>query len=110
MDYMSNLQTLESFSNVLGGVPHNKSELGRSSTPWLRLVVLGISHGSQQGTLFNVSQLLSTPYNNYMDYTSTLETLESFWMALSRCSVHQVGAWAILYPFVMVSSTGSCSR
>ena len=39
-----------------------------------------------------------------MDYTSTLETLESFWMALFRCSVHRVGAWAILYPLVTVSS------
>ena len=41
-----------------------------------------------------------------MDYTSTLETLESFWMALSRCSEHRVGAWAILYPLVNVSCPG----
>ena len=109
MEYMSNLLTLEGFSNVFGGVPNNKSELGRSSTPWLKLVVLRITHGSQQGALFTLSQLLSMPYNNYMDYTSTLETLESFWMALSRCSVHRVGAWAILYPLVMVSSPGNCS-
>ena len=39
-----------------------------------------------------------------LDYTSTLETLESFWIALSRCFEHQVGAWAILYPLVKVSS------
>ena len=44
-----------------------------------------------------------------MDYTSTLETLESFWIALSRCSVHRVGARVILYPLVMVSSPGNCS-
>ena len=56
---MSNLQTLEGFSNVLGGVPDNKSELGRSFMPLLKLVVLGISHSSQQVTLFTVSQLLS---------------------------------------------------
>ena len=40
----------------------------------------------------------------YMDYTSTLETLESFSMALSRDSEHQVRAWVILYLFVKVSS------
>ena len=56
MHYTSALEALEGFSNVLGCVPKNISELGRSSTPWLRLVVLGISHGSQQGTLFTVSQ------------------------------------------------------
>ena len=37
-----------------------------------------------------------------MDYTSTRETLGSFWMALSRCSVHRVEAWAILYLLVKV--------
>ena len=36
-----------------------------------------------------------------MDYTSTLETLEDFWMRLSWCFEHQVGAWAILYPLVI---------
>ena len=45
----------------------------------------------------------------YMDYTSTLETLESFWTALSRCSEHRVGVWAIVYPLVTVSSPGNCS-
>ena len=44
-----------------------------------------------------------------MDYTSTLETLKSFWIALSRCSVHQVRAWGILYDLVTVSSPGNCS-
>ena len=44
-----------------------------------------------------------------MDYTSTLETLEIFWMALSICSAHRVGALVILYPLVKVSITGNCS-
>ena len=44
-----------------------------------------------------------------MDYTSTLETLESFWMAFSRCYEHRVGAWTILYPLVEVSSPWNCS-
>ena len=39
-----------------------------------------------------------------MDDTSALETLGSFWMALSWYSNHQVGAWAILYPLIKVSS------
>ena len=43
-----------------------------------------------------------------MEYTSTLETLEDFWMSLSWCSEHQVGAWAILYPLVKVYSTENC--
>ena len=38
----------------------------------------------------------------YIDYMSILETLEDFWMTLSLCSKHQVGAWAILYPLVKV--------
>ena len=37
-------------------------ELRRSSTPWLRLIVLGIAHGSQQGALFTLRQLLCMPY------------------------------------------------
>ena len=41
-----------------------------------------------------------------MDYTSTLEVLENFWMALSRCSKHPVGAWAILYHLVKVRFLG----
>ena len=44
-----------------------------------------------------------------MDYTNTLETLEDFWMSLSWCSEHEVGAWAILYPLVKVSSPGNCA-
>ena len=44
-----------------------------------------------------------------MVYTSTLETLEDIWMSLSRCSEHQVGARAILYPLVKVSTTRNCS-
>ena len=39
-----------------------------------------------------------------MDYTSSLETLEGFWMALSWCFEHQVNAWAILYPLVKLSN------
>ena len=37
-----------------------------------------------------------------MDYTSTLEGLEGFWNALTRCSKNRVGSWAILYPLVKV--------
>ena len=37
-----------------------------------------------------------------MEYTSTLEILEGFSNALSRCSEHRVGAWVILYPLVKV--------
>ena len=41
-----------------------------------------------------------------MHYRSTLETLESFWNPLSKCSAYtDVGALAILYRFVKVSST-----
>ena len=32
-----------------------------------------------------------------MHYTSTLETLESFWNPLSMCSAHRVRALVILY-------------
>ena len=41
-----------------------------------------------------------------MDYMSTLETLESFWMALSSCSEHQIGASTFLYPLFEVSKPG----
>ena len=44
-----------------------------------------------------------------MDYTSTLETLEGFWMTLSWCFEHQVKAWAILYLLVKVSNPGNPS-
>ena len=57
----SALETLEGLSNVLAHVSYTKSELGQFSTPWLTLVILGISHCSQQGALFTVSQLLSIP-------------------------------------------------
>ena len=36
MDYTSTLETLEGFSNELD-IALTKFELGRSSTPWLRL-------------------------------------------------------------------------
>ena len=44
-----------------------------------------------------------------MHYTSTLETLESFWNPLSMSSAHEVGALTILYPLVKVSNPGICS-
>ena len=44
-----------------------------------------------------------------MDYTSTLENIEDFWMTLSRFSEHHVGVWAILYSLVKVSSPGTYS-
>ena len=44
-----------------------------------------------------------------MDYTSTLETLEGFWMTLSRCSKHLVRDWAILYSLVKVRNPWNCS-
>ena len=44
-----------------------------------------------------------------MDYTSTLETLEDFWMTLSLFSEHQFEASVILYPLVKVSYHGNCS-
>ena len=44
-----------------------------------------------------------------IDYTSTVDILEGLWMILSWCFEHQVGALAILYPLVKVSSPGNCS-
>ena len=44
-----------------------------------------------------------------MNFTSTLEALESFWNPLSMSSAHEVGALVILYPFVKVSNPGNCS-
>ena len=44
-----------------------------------------------------------------MHYTSTLENLECLWNPLSMCSTHRVGAFAILYPLVKVSTTENCS-
>ena len=60
MDYTSTLETLEDFWMTLSWCS-TKFELGRSSTPWLRLVVLGIADGSEQCALFTLSQLLSMP-------------------------------------------------
>ena len=34
----------------------------RSSTPWLRFVILEIAHCTQQGALLTLSQLLSITY------------------------------------------------
>ena len=47
-----------------------------------------------------------------MDYTSTLETLESFSNPLSMSSAHRVRAWMILHPLVKVSIPGiaHCSQ
>ena len=42
----------------------------------------------------------------YMDYTSTLETLEVFSNALARHYAHQVADRAILYPLVKVRFPG----
>ena len=44
-----------------------------------------------------------------MDYPSTLETLEDFWMILCWRSELQIGARAILYPLVKVSIPGNSS-
>ena len=41
-----------------------------------------------------------------MHYTSTLETLESFWNPLSMCFAHRVGALAILYALVRLLVLG----
>ena len=73
MHYTSTLETLESFSSALSRFSEDRvgawailysfvTELGRSSCPWLKLVVLGIAHGSREGTLFTLSILLSLPY------------------------------------------------
>ena len=40
-----------------------------------------------------------------MEYTSTLATLGGYLNALARHSTHQVGAWAIVYPFVKVKES-----
>ena len=37
-----------------------------------------------------------------MDYTSTLETLEDFWMTLARDCANHIGALEILYGLVKV--------
>ena len=44
-----------------------------------------------------------------MHYTSTLETLESFWNPLSMSFAHEVGTLANLYPVVKVSKPGNSS-
>ena len=62
MNYTSTVQTFEGFWISLSCVSNTKSELKRSSTPWLRLVVLGIAHGGQEGALFALSQLFSILY------------------------------------------------
>ena len=83
------------------------SELSQSSTHWLMLVILGIAHCSQQGCLVHSQSIIK--HARKMNYTSTLETLEDFWMTLSRWSEDRVGAWAIFYILVKVSSPGNCS-
>ena len=62
MDYTSTLEILESFWLALSKCSEQQSEHRRSSTASLRLVVLGIAYGSQQGALFTLSQLLSITY------------------------------------------------
>ena len=62
MHYTSTLETLESLLISNTCVAHTTSELWQSSTPMLRLIVLGFAHSSEQDALFSLSQLLKLPY------------------------------------------------
>ena len=62
MHYTSALETLESFWLALSRCSEHRVGAWAIFSPLLRLVVLGITHGSQEGALFTLSQLLSMPY------------------------------------------------
>ena len=107
-DYTGTLETLEDFwmtlswrSELLIGAPAILYPLVKVSIPW---------NCSWFSTRCLVHSQSIIKHAIYMDYTITLETLESFWMAFSRCFEHRVGAWAILYPLVKVSSPWNCSE
>ena len=62
IEYMSNLETLEGFSNALARCSKHRIGAWGILYPLVKLLVLGIARGSQQGALFTLSQLLSMPY------------------------------------------------
>ena len=102
MHYTSTVETLENFWNSLSmSFVHDVGglailyPLAKVSNPW---------NCSLYSTRCLVPSQSIIKHAIKMDYTSALETIEDFWMTLSWCSEHQVGALAILYPLVKVSS------
>ena len=107
MDYTSTLETLEGFRMTLSRCSEHRVRA------WAILYSLVKVENPGNCSLYSTRFLVySQSINNHaikMDYTSALETLESFSNHLSMSSAHQVGGLAILYPLVKVSSVGNCS-
>ena len=106
MHYTSTLETLESFWNPIS--MSSAYEVGALAILYPLVEVKNPGNCSLYSTrcLVHSQSIIKHPIK--MDYTSTLETLEDFWMTLSCCSEHQVGGWAILYLLVKLSSRRNC--
>ena len=107
MHYTSTLDTVESFWNPLS--MSSAHEVGALAILYPFVKVGNPGNCSLYSIRCLVHSQSIIKHAIKMDYTSALETLENFWMTLSWCSEHQVGAWVILYPLVKVSSRGNYS-
>ena len=107
MDYSSTLETFETFWMALFRFSEHRVRA------WAILYSFVKVKNPKNCSLYSTRCLVySQSINKHaikMDYTSTLETLESFSNPLSMSSAHRVGGMAILYPLVKVSSVGNCS-
>ena len=107
MQYTSNLKTFENFWIALSLCSSHRVGALSILYPLVKVCTTGNCSWYSIRCLVNSQSIIKHAIN--MECTSTLETLEDFWMSLSWCSEHQVGAWAILYPLVKVCSAGNCS-
>ena len=107
MYYTSTLEALENFLNLLS--MSSAHEVGALAILYPFAKVSNSGNCSLYSTRCLVHSQSIIKHAIKMDYTSALETIEDFWMTLSWCYEHQVGAWAIFYPLVKVSSPGNCS-
>ena len=107
MDYTSTLETLEGLSSALAR--HCTQQVGAWAILYHFVKVSSTGNCSLYSKRRVVHCQSSIKHAMKMDYTSTLQTLEDFWMTLSWCSEHHFRAWAILYPLIKVSSPWNCS-
>ena len=107
MHYTSTLETLECIWKSLFMCSAHRVGALAILYPLVEVSSTGISSWEGKMCLVNSQSIIK--HAKQMDYTSTLETLEGFWMTLSWCFEHQVKPLAILYPLVKVSNPGNSS-
>ena len=98
MHYTSIPETLKNFRNPLSMCSAHRVGAFAILYPLFKVSTARKSSWFSIRCLFHSQSIIKHAIK--MVYTSTLETLEDFWMSLSWCSKHQVGGWAILYPWL----------